>query len=55
MFHRKVLSYETIKLREDRTAAERKMSQKRPAAGGVSRKRDTFLLRKRLAGDGKFG
>ena len=39
-------SYYTKKLREDRTAADRKMSINRPAAGGESRKRDSFLCLK---------
>ena len=36
LFHRKLRSYETKTLREDRTAAEMKMAPERPAAGGES-------------------
>ena len=46
LFHRKLLSYEIKTLREDRTAAEWKMSLVRPAAGGESCKAGFFLVRK---------
>ena len=41
--HRKLLSYDIKTLREDRTAAEWKMSLARPAAGGESCKAGFFL------------
>ena len=43
-FHRKLLSYEIKTLREDRTAAEWKMSLVRPAAGGESCKAGFFFI-----------
>ena len=44
LFHRKLLSYEIKMLREDRTAAEWKMSLVRPAAGGESCKAGFFFI-----------
>ena len=42
--HRKLFSYDMKTLREDRTAAEWKMSLARPAAGGESCKAGFFLV-----------
>ena len=44
LFHRKLYSYEIKTLREDRTAADRKMPLSRPAAGGKSCFAGFFLM-----------